>query len=77
MNINKDSAVMRGLRTGVQAIIGFLVGLVVVVWQVPTVPEVVMSYVTNNIGALMAALGVSAGVVSFVWNFFRKDVPNV
>lgn len=75
--MNKDSAAARGIRTAIQAAIAFVIGLAVVVWQVPGVPQVVISYTTQNIAGLATSFGVSAGLVSFVWNFFRKDVPNI
>jgi len=74
--MNKDTALMRGVRTAIQAIIGFVTGLVVVVWQVPGVPEAVVNYTSSNLVQLAGAFGISAGLVAFVWNFFRKDVTN-
>lgn len=74
--MNKDTALIRGVRTAIQAVIGFVTGLVVVVWNVPGVPEAVVSYTSNNIVQLAAAFGISSGLAAFVWNFFRKDVSN-
>lgn len=77
ISINKDTAVMRGVRTGIQAIIGFLTGLIAVVWAVPGVPEAVQTYLGNNVVQLALGIGVPAGIAGFVWNYFRKDVENV
>ena len=67
--MNVDSALARGIRTFLQAIIGTLVA----VWAVPGVPEVV----GKNIVPLVIAFGVPTGLASFIWNVLRKDVPNV
>lgn len=77
MNLNSDTAVMRGVRTAIQAVIGFTVGLVGVVWAVPGVPQAVQTYVGDNAVTLALAVGVPAGVAGFVWNLFRKNVKNV
>lgn len=70
----QDSAVGRGLKTTVQAIIGFMIGLVVVVWAVPGVPAAVLQYVQHNWVSIALTFGIPSGVASFVWNkFFRSD----
>jgi uncharacterized membrane protein len=74
--MNKDSAFMRAIRTFVQAMVGFIVGLVMVVWHVAGVPEAVHAYIVGHALQLMLTIGIPAGVASFVWNFFRKNVPN-
>lgn len=76
-NLNKDTAVMRGVRTAIQAIVGFVMGLIGVVWAVPGVPQAVSSYVGSHGIQLALAVGIPAGLVSFIWNWFRKDVKNV
>lgn len=77
MNLNSDTAVMRGVRTGLQAIIGLLAGLVAVVWAVPGVPQAVQTYLGNNVVQLALGVGIPAGIAGFIWNLLRKDVKNV
>lgn len=82
MNINNnDSAVGRGIRTAIQALGGFIIGLAIAIWQVPGVADVVKLYVSQHFVELVIAFGipsaVGSGVLGFLWNFFRKDVPNV
>lgn len=78
--LNNDSARGRGIRTGVQAalaaLVTFLVGLLMAVWKVPGVDVAVINYVQAHIIEVMIAIGVPAGIVSYVWNLIRKDVPN-
>ena len=74
--IKGDTALIRGVRTTIQAVIGFFVGLFVVVWAVPGVPEAVISYLQTNWVSLALTFGVSTGTASFVWNLFRKNVIN-
>lgn len=75
--LSKDSALARGIRTAVQAAVGFFIGLIVVVWNVPGVPSAVVNYLAENAFPFALALGLPAGLVSFVWNVLRKDVPNI
>ncbi len=76
---NKDSATQRGLKTVAQSAIGFIVGLIAVVWTVPGVPEAVLSYVQTNLVQILLTVGIpsalASGATSFIWNtVFRKDV---
>lgn len=81
MNLPKqDSATGRGLKTALQAIIGFVIGLSIAVYQVPGVPEIISSYIQKHSLDVVLNIGVptalASGLVSFVWNYFRKDVKN-
>lgn len=75
--ISPDSAVARAIRTFFQAFIGFVFGLLVVIWAVPGVPHAVIDYVSANWVQLALDLGIPSGVASFIWNLLRKDVPNL
>lgn len=70
----QDSATGRGLKTAAQAMIGFTVGLVAVVWAVPGVPQAVLDYVQNNAIQVLLLVGVPSGLTSFIWNLLRKNV---
>jgi small basic protein len=83
MDVNlpsQDSATGRGMKTAVQAIIGFVVGLAIVVWRVDGVPQVIQNYIATHLLEVIMTIGLpvatSTGIVSFVWNLFRRDVPN-
>lgn len=79
MNLNSDTAQGRGFRTAIQAVIGFFGGLVIAVWSVDGVPQVIYNYVTQNLGHTLLLIGLPAamtGLVSYLWNVLRKDVPN-
>lgn len=71
-----DTALWRGIRTGVQALIGFAGGLVTTVWAVPGVPAAVEAYINGHIVQLLVAFGFSTGLAAFIWNVARKDVKN-
>lgn len=71
-----DSAVGRGLKTFVQAVVGLLVGLIVTVWAVPGVPHAVIGYLQTHVVELALLVGIPSGVTSLIWNLFRKNVPN-
>jgi hypothetical protein len=62
----------KGIRTALQAIVGALVGLVVVVWAVPGVPEAVIDYATTNLVPLLLAIGIPSGIVAWLQNRLGK-----
>ncbi len=72
----QDSSTGRAIKTFLQALIGFAIGLVLVVWAVPGVPEAVVQYVQNNFVQVLLTAGIPAGITSFVWNLSRKNIPN-
>lgn len=77
---SQDSATGRGLKTTLQGFIGaavaLFVGLLAVTRTVPGCNEAIMKFFYDNLLLLAGGAGVSSGVVSFVWNLFRKDVKN-
>lgn len=73
---NQDSAIGRAGKTAIQAVVGFSIGLVIVVWAVPGVPDAVWNYIQGNLVQVLLSVGLPAGVTSLVWNLFRKDVKN-
>lgn len=66
---NSDTTVGRATRTFIQAIIAIIVAVV----KVPGVPEAIYRAVQEN---AVVSIPVLTGIVTFVWNFLRKDVPN-
>lgn len=73
---NQDSATGRALKTATQAGIGFILGLIAVVWAVPGVPHAVIGYAEQNFVQMLLFVGMPAGLTSLVWNLLRKEVPN-
>lgn len=72
--LNQDNSTARGVRTGLQTLIGLFVGLIVAVWAVPGVPDVIFKYFTDNILNAVALFGlptVVSGIVAKVWNRAR------
>ena len=69
--ITKNTPIGKGLRTTFQAIIGTLIGLVVVVWAVPGVPAAVLHYIATNAVAIVAGIGIPSGAISFVMNWLE------
>lgn len=66
--INRTSPAGKGLRTGLQSVFGSIIGLVVVVWAVPGVPEAVIDYASANWLPLLLTVGVPSGVVAWLQN---------
>ena len=62
----------KGVRTALQAIVGALVGLVLVVWAVPGVPEAVTEYAKINAVPLLLAIGIPSGIVAWIQNRLGK-----
>ena len=72
----QDSSTGRALKSFVQAVIGFSVGLFTTIWAVPGVSEVTVKYCQDHFMLLAISLGVPTALASFVWNCLRKDVAN-
>jgi hypothetical protein len=77
---SQDSATGRAIKTFIQALGGFIIGLGVAIWQVPGVPDAVQGYIVSNLPQVIVTIGipvaVSSGAISFIWNYFRKNVSN-
>lgn len=81
-SIQKDSALWRGIITALQALITFVIGLIITIMNVPGVSDAVITYTQNHIGEVIVAFGIpmvfGTGIVSFLFNlWFRKDVKTV
>lgn len=73
----KDSAAYRAIVTFLEACLGFSVGLTITIWKVPGVSDATFAYMQNNLPQVLLTVGIpSTGLVSLVWNLWRKDVKN-
>lgn len=76
--MNKNTTIGRAVRTTIQSFIGFIVGLVVVVWHVPGVPEAVIQYTQNHLVIAVVSIGVPvalvSGIVAYAHNFVEKKL---
>lgn len=70
--VNKNTPEGKGIRTALQSMGGLLVGLVVVVWAVPGVPEAVTAYLTQNTITLLLSVGVPAGIIAWLQNVMEE-----
>jgi hypothetical protein len=74
--MNDKTPAVKGLRTGLQAAVGvlvtFLVGLVLAVWNVPGVPETVLTYVGDHLAQVLLVVGIPSGLVAYVQNRLGK-----
>ena len=77
---NSDTALVRGIRTGIQGALGvlasFLVGFILQVWNVPGVPEAVLDYLQAHLTDAMTSVGIGSGVAAFIWNALRSNIKN-
>lgn len=71
-----DTALIRGVKTLVQSMIGFLIGLIVTIWAVPGVPQAVYAYLSQHLFEIMLMIGIPSGLASFIWNALRPSVKN-
>ncbi len=62
----------KGVRTALQAIVGAFIGLILVVWAVPGVPEAVIEYLKSNAVPVLLAIGIPSGIVAWVQNLLGK-----
>lgn len=70
--MDKNTPTGKGIRTGLQAVIGSVIGLVVVVWAVPGVPEAVAEYAKSNWLPLLLTVGIPSGLVAWFQNKIGK-----
>ena len=70
--MNKNEPSVKGIRTALQAVVGSLIGLVVVVWAVPGVPEAVIEYAKTNWLPILLSIGIPSGLVSWIQNKLGK-----
>lgn len=70
--MDKNTPAAKGVRTAVQAVVGALVGLVLVVWAVPGVPEAVVEYLKGNLVPVLLTVGIPSGIVAWVQNRLGK-----
>lgn len=73
--MDKNTPTAKGVRTFIQAVPGFFIGLAVVVWAVPGVQEAVSAYVRNE-GAGMLALLFSGAFFTGLISFFQNKVED-
>ena len=64
--------VVKGVRTAIHSIVGSVIGLIVVVWAVPGVPEAVVNYLQANWLPILLAIGVPSGLVAWLQNRLGK-----
>lgn len=80
--MTKDSAVSRGIKTALQALITFVIGLIIVVANVPGVTDAIVTYTKDHALEVVVAFGVplsvGTGLTSFLYNWlWRKDVKTL
>lgn len=64
--------IVKGVRTGIQAMIGSIIGLIAVVWAVPGVPEAVVNYAQTYWLPILLSIGIPSGFVAWVQNRLGK-----
>ena len=64
----------RSVRTGVQAVLSLLVGLVVTVWSVQGVPSAVFNYLSSQTAVLFGTTGVAGLVIGYLMNKGKKQM---
>jgi len=70
--MDKNTPAGKGLRTGLQAVIGSSIGLIIVVWAVPGVPEAVAEYAKTNWLPILLTIGLPSGIVAWIQNKLGK-----
>jgi hypothetical protein len=63
---------VKGVRTGIQAMVGSVIGLIAVVWAVPGVPEAVANYAQTNWLPILLTIGIPSGIVAYFQNKIGK-----
>lgn len=63
---------VKGVRTGLQSVVGSIIGLCLAVWAVPGVPETVTTYLGENWLPLLLTIGIPSGIVAYIQNKLGK-----
>lgn len=74
--MNKNLPKAKGFRTALQALGGFIVGLAVVVWAVPGVPDAVTQYLLENWLGVISSLGLSTGIFSGLLSLVQNKLED-
>lgn len=74
-----DSSTGRGIKTGIQSILGTLVvlgvGLILAIKGVPGCPDAIINFAEQNFATIAGSIGLSSGLISFLYNLiFRSSV---
>lgn len=73
--MNKNTPAAKGVRTFIQAVPGFFLGLVLTVWAVPGVKEAVIAYVQTD-GLALLSLLFSGAVFTGLFSFLQNKVED-
>lgn len=73
--MNKNTASAKGVRSFIQAVPGFFIGLAVTVWAVPGVKEAVIAYVQNE-GLGLLALVFSGAAFTGLFSFLQNKAED-
>lgn len=76
MNMDKNTPESKGIRSFLQVIPGFLVGLAFTIWAVPGVPDAAWAYISQNAGQLFVSLGLSTGFATGLIAFVQNKVED-
>lgn len=75
-----DSSTGRGLKTGVQSLVGTTVllisGLILTIKGVPGCPEALLNFARDNFGSIVGSVGISSGIISIVYNLIFTTNKN-
>lgn len=71
----KNSPSAKGIRTFIQAVPGFFVGLALTIWAVPGVKEAIITYVQNE-GFALLSLVFSGAIFTGLFSFFQNKVED-
>lgn len=78
MEPKKNTPTGKGIRTGIQAFFGtaitLIVGLVVVVWNVPGVPHAVLTYLNSNVVPIIFSSSSASAIVSGLIAYYQNKL---
>lgn len=75
----KNTATRNSIEVAIKAFVGFVAGLLAVVWAVPGVSDAVIKYVGDNWMQTALALGVPAvftGIINLILDIRKKGLRN-
>jgi len=75
--LTNDSAGARGVRTSLQALVGFFIGLILVIWNTPGVPQNIQNYLQPYELQLLMLIGIptvfGSGFIAFLLHLWKEN----
>lgn len=74
--MNKNTPGIKGIRTFLQAVPGFVIGLMVTLWMDDSARQLIINYVRDSGPQLLLLLGINVSVFTGLFSFGQNKVED-